>query len=457
MAIQLASSSSYRSKWSYDVDPSEVRNQKGRFAKAFAKNVDVNRHSEERIQRWRTALNKVANLCGWHLGDESEASFIERIVEGVWNMGREIVHRESPNDPGQRSRLWFHEDILQVLEENAESNKVEGIKLILSEPEEVQFTPKSFEKMKSLRILIINNAQCSEHFPALSVLCLGDNNITAIPACLPKLAKLKRLYVRNCRLLQEIPELPARMWVLDADGCESLQRWSQLESMLRDNGPAWIIFADCYKLIETHGDQLMSILRPEGFVRRRKLIVIPGSAIPEWFSHKSTKSSISFRAPLGTSTDTIALVVGICGRITPFEIQVFINDMGREIVHRESPNDPGQRSRLFLHEDILQVLQDNAGSNKVESIKLTLSEPEEVPLIPKSFKKMKRLRILILNNAQCSGDHLEYLPSELRWLEWSGYPFSSLAVNFSPKKLVVFNMCSSRQLCHPVSTFKQTQ
>ena len=30
-------------------------------------------------------------------------------------MGREIVKRESSNDPGKRSRLWYHEDIYQVL------------------------------------------------------------------------------------------------------------------------------------------------------------------------------------------------------------------------------------------------------------------------------------------------------------------------------------------------------
>lgn len=33
-------------------------------------------------------------------------------------MGREIVRRESPNDPGKRSRLWFHEDIHNVLKKN---------------------------------------------------------------------------------------------------------------------------------------------------------------------------------------------------------------------------------------------------------------------------------------------------------------------------------------------------
>ncbi|XP_054796249.1 TMV resistance protein N-like [Prosopis cineraria] len=36
----------------------------------------------------------------------------------VQDMGREIVRQESPKEPGKRSRLWFHHDIIHVLEEN---------------------------------------------------------------------------------------------------------------------------------------------------------------------------------------------------------------------------------------------------------------------------------------------------------------------------------------------------
>jgi hypothetical protein len=38
--------------------------------------------------------------------------------ELLQSMGRQIVHQESPNIPGRRSRLWFHEDVLHVLTEN---------------------------------------------------------------------------------------------------------------------------------------------------------------------------------------------------------------------------------------------------------------------------------------------------------------------------------------------------
>jgi hypothetical protein len=36
----------------------------------------------------------------------------------IRDMGREIIHGKSPNLPGKRSRLWFHEDALNVLREH---------------------------------------------------------------------------------------------------------------------------------------------------------------------------------------------------------------------------------------------------------------------------------------------------------------------------------------------------
>jgi hypothetical protein len=37
----------------------------------------------------------------------------------IEDMGKEIVRQESVREPGKRSRLWFHEDIFQVIEENS--------------------------------------------------------------------------------------------------------------------------------------------------------------------------------------------------------------------------------------------------------------------------------------------------------------------------------------------------
>jgi hypothetical protein len=38
-----------------------------------------------------------------------------RMHDLIRDMGREVVHEMSPKDPGKRSRLWFHEDVLDVL------------------------------------------------------------------------------------------------------------------------------------------------------------------------------------------------------------------------------------------------------------------------------------------------------------------------------------------------------
>ncbi|CAL9020025.1 unnamed protein product [Prunus brigantina] len=50
----------------YDVDPSNVRHQRGSFAEAFTKHEEKFRFSgdAEKLNRWRAALRKVANLTG---------------------------------------------------------------------------------------------------------------------------------------------------------------------------------------------------------------------------------------------------------------------------------------------------------------------------------------------------------------------------------------------------------
>jgi len=49
----------------YKVDPSDVRHQRKSFGEALAKHED--RFMEDTVRSWKAALNKVANLSGWHL------------------------------------------------------------------------------------------------------------------------------------------------------------------------------------------------------------------------------------------------------------------------------------------------------------------------------------------------------------------------------------------------------
>lgn len=48
----------------YDVDPSDVRNQRGTYAEAFAKHVR-NFELKTKVQAWRNCLVEGANYSGW--------------------------------------------------------------------------------------------------------------------------------------------------------------------------------------------------------------------------------------------------------------------------------------------------------------------------------------------------------------------------------------------------------
>jgi len=51
----------------YHVDPSEVRNQKGKFGRAFESLLNKISNEEELVQSWREALRQAANIAGFEI------------------------------------------------------------------------------------------------------------------------------------------------------------------------------------------------------------------------------------------------------------------------------------------------------------------------------------------------------------------------------------------------------
>ena len=54
----------------YDVEPSEVRKQKGPFGDAFALLLERQDFDVEKVNNWRNVLTEMANFSGWHVNDE---------------------------------------------------------------------------------------------------------------------------------------------------------------------------------------------------------------------------------------------------------------------------------------------------------------------------------------------------------------------------------------------------
>ncbi|KAI4345097.1 hypothetical protein L6164_012259 [Bauhinia variegata] len=65
----------------------------------------------------------------------------------IRDMGREIIRQVSPLELGKRSRLWFHEDVLEVLIQNTGNENIEGILLDLPKPQVVHWSEKFHQRI----------------------------------------------------------------------------------------------------------------------------------------------------------------------------------------------------------------------------------------------------------------------------------------------------------------------
>ncbi|KAM1466322.1 hypothetical protein ACFX2I_031531 [Malus domestica] len=120
-----------------------------------------------------------------------------------------------------------------------------------------------------------------------------------------------------------------------------------------------------------------------------------------------------------------------------------VEEMGKEVVRQQSPNDPGERSRLWFHDDVYRVLTENTGTKNITGIKVQLLESDnEICLSATTFSNMKNLKIFINCNGRFSGA-VDYLPNNLRLVDWPECPLKSLPLNFNPKNLFLLNMRNS--------------
>ncbi|XP_048132656.1 TMV resistance protein N-like [Rhodamnia argentea] len=138
----------------------------------------------------------------------------------------------------------------------------------------------------------------------------------------------------------------------------------------------------------------------------------------------------------GRSTSDIKKVLDSCGFHTTIGLKVLIERswisedngtfqmhdliqlMGRDIVEEECRDDPGKRSRLWLYDDVLDVLSRDLGAPAMKAIVLELPEREEMYIGTNAFTNMRKLRLLILRNVHNPFQGPIHFPNELRWFEW---------------------------------------
>ncbi|KAL7235600.1 hypothetical protein ACSBR1_018986 [Camellia fascicularis] len=176
-----------------------------------------------------------------------------------------------------------------------------------------------------------------------------------------------------------------------------------------------------------------------------------------------------------------------------------LRDMGREVIRQESPEEPGERSRLWDHKDSFNVLNEKTGTGTVEGLVLNMHMlkhdnsskttfsinnrkrhhvqeysdntmlsvqgnslkrrclgflswlltntglfpvTSEIDLKTNAFVEMQNLRLLLLNYVQLTGSYKEF-PKKLKWLCWRGFPLKSIPINFPLECIVALEMRNS--------------
>ncbi|CAN1292656.1 Disease resistance-like protein DSC1 [Linum perenne] len=136
-----------------------------------------------------------------------------------------------------------------------------------------------------------------------------------------------------------------------------------------------------------------------------------------------------------TSDETQGEIVGV---------HSLLREMAWKIVNEEKRIE--ERSRLKDPYAVHNLLTSGEGRRATHGIHLDLSKSEDMHLKSNAFRGMESLKWLDFyspktigyeNKVQLSdGGELNYLPNELRGLNWDHFPFNSLPVGFSPRKLV---------------------
>ncbi|GAY32681.1 hypothetical protein CUMW_274140 [Citrus unshiu] len=217
--------------------------------------------------------------------------------------------------------------------------------------------PSSFENLPGLEVLFVDDCSKLDKLPdnignfeslyhisaagsAIQSLALtGCNMLRSIPE-LPLC--LKYLYLGDCNMLRSLPELSLCLQSLNARNCNRLQSLPEILSCLQEldapileklskpspgliqwapgcleSQPIYFGFTNCLKLNGKANNKILAdsllIIRHMAIASLRlgyekainekiselrgSLIVLPGSEIPDWFSHQNSGSSICIQLP----------------------------------------------------------------------------------------------------------------------------------------------------------------
>uniref|UniRef100_A0A2K1Y3J6 ADP-ribosyl cyclase/cyclic ADP-ribose hydrolase n=1 Tax=Populus trichocarpa TaxID=3694 RepID=A0A2K1Y3J6_POPTR len=310
----------------------------------------------------------------------------------------------------------------------------------------IRQAPASFFLLKNLKVLSFNGCKriavnlTDQILPSLSGLCsleeldlcacnlgegavpedigclsslrslnLSRNNFISLPKSINQLSRLEKLALKDCVMLESLPEVPLKVQKVKLDGCLRLK---EIPDPIKQSSLKRSKFKclNCWELYKHNGQNNMGLNMLEKYLQGSSprpgfCIAVPGNEIPGWFTHQSKESSIRVQMPFNylDGDDNGWMGFAACAAFSTYEL-------------KERENESSSELELSFHSYDQGVKVENCGVRMVNSGHLIVASKEAASSYTPSWQSPTGH--LIIASKEAASSYIDSLANSSSYSQW---------------------------------------